>query len=127
MEPNAASVALLAESRVLLICRAFAPYAGLWTLPGGRREPRESIEATAIREVEEELQIVISDLLPVLTMPPFMHFRLQVFASRNFSGTIVASDEVAAWRWVQAHEVAALETTPGLSDVIAHAFKSAPP
>lgn len=126
MEPNAASVALLEESRVLLIRRAFAPYADLWTLPGGRREAGESIEATAIREVREELQISVADLWPVLLMPPFMHFRLQVFASHSFSGDIVASDEVAGWAWVSFDEVAPLATTPGLADVIAHAFKSAP-
>jgi len=43
-----------AEGRLLLIRRGHAPSAGLWSVPGGRREAGES-EAEAVgREVAEE-------------------------------------------------------------------------
>ena len=63
--PNAASVALVDGNRVLLIQRAREPYAGLWTLPGGRLERGETAEVGAARELNEELGIRASGLLPV--------------------------------------------------------------
>ena len=53
MLANAASVALIRKTQLLLIQRARAPMEGLWTLPGGRLEPGETIEACAQREVLE--------------------------------------------------------------------------
>ncbi|HVW93411.1 MAG TPA: NUDIX domain-containing protein [Devosia sp.] len=119
MEPNAASVAMLQDGRVLLIRRALEPLRGLWTLPGGRREPGESIEETAIREVREELGLDVADLVPVLAMPVAGRFRLQVFAAATFGGAITPSPEIAGWQWVAPDELAGLETTPGLADVLA--------
>ena len=55
----AASVAIFDADTVLLIRRAFAPLAGVWTLPGGRAEPGESAETCARREIEEELGLAL--------------------------------------------------------------------
>ena len=41
------------NDRVLLIQRNRAPSEGLWTLPGGRLEPGETLEQCAIREVRD--------------------------------------------------------------------------
>lgn len=113
---NAASVAIVDENLVLLVRRAREPYAGLWTLPGGRCEPGESAEAAAVREVQEELGLRVTDTAPLtrLTVGPW---RLRVFTGRA-AGVIVPSDEVAAWRWATRAEAAALETTPDLDDVL---------
>jgi 8-oxo-dGTP diphosphatase len=51
-------VALLMNGQVLTIHRdqkPGLPYAGLWDLPGGGREDRETPLATATREIQEEL------------------------------------------------------------------------
>jgi len=125
MEANAASVALLDGPRVLLIRRAFEPLRGLWTLPGGRREAGESIEETAIRELREELGVIISDLVPVRQLPVAARFRLQVFASRRFSGGLLPSAEISDWAWVEPDRLAGYDTTPGLVDVLDRAFKAA--
>jgi 8-oxo-dGTP diphosphatase len=116
---NAASVALLRDGKVLLIQRAFEPLAGLWTLPGGRSEPGEQPEVTAIREIREELGLQISGLWPVTEMVVGGSWRLAVFATRTFRGVLRTSDEVADWRWVTADAVARLDTTPGLAQVLA--------
>lgn len=42
------------EPHVLLVKRAKAPYAGYWALPGGFKDPNETLEQTARRELKEE-------------------------------------------------------------------------
>jgi ADP-ribose pyrophosphatase YjhB (NUDIX family) len=42
------------EGRVLLVRRGRPPGAGSWSLPGGRVEAGESLEAAVLREVAEE-------------------------------------------------------------------------
>ena len=43
-----------AAGRLLLIRRGHDPHRGLWSLPGGRIEARESPEQAVVREVREE-------------------------------------------------------------------------
>lgn len=122
--PNAASVALIHGNDILLIQRARAPWLGLWSFPGGRLEPGETAEACAIREIGEELGLAIADLRPVVRqLLGGGQFLLQVYATTAFTGEIVISDEIAAYRWVPAHDLGGLETTPHLDEVIAAAFR----
>lgn len=125
-EPNAASVALIENGRVLLIQRARPPYRHLWTLPGGRREAGETAAQCAAREVLEELGLSVRGLLPVTTMRvgegAGPHWQLAVFATTDFAGAIAASEEIEAQRWVTLAELAAFATTPGLAETLALAF-----
>lgn len=122
--PNAASVAIVRESKVLLIKRAYAPYQHLWTLPGGRIEPGETIEQCAIREIQEELNITIRNPRAVVeqTLGREGTFRLAVFATRDFSGVLRASDEIADHKWIDPSALIALRTTSRLDDVLVKAF-----
>jgi 8-oxo-dGTP diphosphatase len=122
--PNAASVAIVREGKVLLIKRAYAPYQHLWTLPGGRIEPGETIEQCAIREIAEELGLTIRNPRPVMVqlLGRDEDFRLAVFATRDFSGQIRASDEVADHKWMDPAALIAMRTTTRLDDVLARAF-----
>lgn len=52
--------AIVDGSRVLLVKRLRDPEAGCWGLPGGKVEWRERVEDAVIREVEEELGVVLS-------------------------------------------------------------------
>ena len=122
--PNAASVAIVRDGKVLLIKRAYAPYQHLWTLPGGRIEPGESIEQCAIREVAEEVGLTIRNPRPVLVQSLGRDgtFRLAVFATGDFTGQVRASDEVADHKWLAPSALPALRTTSRLDDVLARAF-----
>jgi 8-oxo-dGTP pyrophosphatase MutT (NUDIX family) len=123
-QPNAASVAIIREEKVLLIKRAYAPYQHLWTLPGGRMEPGETIEQCAIREVQEELNITVRNVRPVMEQMLGREgtFRLAVFATRDFSGLLRPSDEIADHKWVDPSAIVAFRTTSRLDDVLARAF-----
>ena len=121
--PNAVSVALVRDGRVLLVKRARPPYRGLWTLPGGRIEPGESPEGAARRETEEELGLRIALLQPltetILETP--VAWCLKVFVASAFDGEICPNNEVAGWQWC-GRELDGLATTPGLVDVVAQAL-----
>jgi 8-oxo-dGTP diphosphatase len=47
------------EGRVLLVERGQPPGAGLWTVPGGRLEPGETLAQGVAREVREETGLVV--------------------------------------------------------------------
>ena len=51
-----------AESKVLLIQRGFDPYKGCWAFPGGFMNMDETTEQCAIRELEEETGLRVSDI-----------------------------------------------------------------
>ena len=123
--PNAASVALIDGDKVLLVKRARQPALGLWTLPGGRLEAGEAAEQCAVREIGEELGLSIAGLRPVMQLGTGgpRGFVLQVFATEAFQGEIVASEEIADWRWVQPEMASNFETTPQLGEVLERAFR----
>lgn len=117
-------MAIVRDGKVLLIKRAYAPYQNLWTLPGGRLEPGETIEQCAIREISEEVGLVIRNPRPVMVqaLGRDSTFRLAVFATGDFTGQVRASDEVADHMWMDPVALIALRTTTRLDDVLAKAF-----
>lgn len=124
----AASVALFNGPQVLLIKRARAPYQGFWTLPGGRAEPGESAIDCAKREIREELGLVLGDLIPALEMATPAKtgmLKLQVFTAfvdlSHSQAFVFDADEIADHVWVQAADLSALQTTPGLAEALDHA------
>ena len=122
--PDAVSVALIRDGRVLLVRRARPPYRGRWTLPGGRVEPGEDPTQAAHREMEEELGLRVEALsaLTQLTVGTSPAWRLQVFATPAFAGDVRPSDEIDGWQW-RGRVLGDLATTPGLADVVALALE----
>jgi 8-oxo-dGTP diphosphatase len=119
----AASVAIVRKTDLLLIQRNRPPSEGLWTLPGGRLEAGETAEQCAVREIREELGLELFALRPLLKLR-HGQFELQTFATQAFEGEVAADPgEIRGWRWVRAHEVPRLKTTPQLGEVAAAAFR----
>src|SRR6266508_6234378 len=83
-----------ADKRVLLAQRPQGkPMAGLWEFPGGKVETGERPEETLIRELEEELGIVVKEacLAPLTfashTYPEF-HLLMPLYVCRRWEGTV---------------------------------------
>ncbi len=113
-----------AEGRVLLVERARPPGAGLWSVPGGKLEPAETLAQAVAREVREEtgLTVEVGPLACVVErIGDGFHFVILDYLARPIGGALAAATDVSAARFVGEHELAALPLTDGLVDVLARA------
>jgi ADP-ribose pyrophosphatase YjhB (NUDIX family) len=124
----AASAAVFRDGKVLIARRGKPPH--LWSLPGGRVEMGETLEAAAAREVLEETGVVceIADFAGHREMMLrdeggnlYAHFVIAAFAARWKSGEAKPGPEASEVVWVNPDSVAGFETTPGLVEIIARA------
>lgn len=108
---------LVRDGRVLVGLRRGGPSTGTWSFAGGKVEPGESAEETALRELEEEtgLRAVRPQLLPFSTIDevePGTVFETR-FVLLRWNGGEAAEPEphkCGDWRWVAWEE---LEELPG--------------
>jgi len=95
---------------VLLIRRGQPPRLGEWSLPGGRIEFGEAVEAAALRELAEETGVVaeLAGLVAVVDgLFGEKHYVLIDYAARWVSGEPVAGDDAADARFMPLPEALA--------------------
>jgi 8-oxo-dGTP diphosphatase len=114
----AVGVVVLKGHEVLLVRRGTPPRLGQWSLPGGRIEFGETVEAAALRELKEEtgVEAQLLGLIEVLDAvftsrssgEVTRHYVLIDFAARWLSGEPVAGDDAAEARFFHHSEIAGL-------------------
>jgi 8-oxo-dGTP diphosphatase len=113
------------DGRVLLAQRpAGKPMAGLWEFPGGKVESGERPEDSLIRELKEELGIVVSEAcLAPLTFAshsyPEFHLLMPLFACRRWDGTVTPR-EGQRLAWVRPNRLREYPMPPADEPLIAH-------
>ncbi|MGN1056148.1 MAG: bifunctional nicotinamide-nucleotide adenylyltransferase/Nudix hydroxylase [Comamonas sp.] len=115
---------LLCHGHVLLIQRGHAPGQGLWALPGGFVEPRDTLWQSCLRELDEETGLALADTElrtawqgtevfdhPDRSLRGRTITHVFVF---HLPGTrlpaVQAGDDAAHARWVPLSELAAMES-----------------
>lgn len=128
----AASVAVFRDGRVLLAMRGRPPAEGLFSLPGGRVEPGETLGEAALRELDEEVGVkakLIGPLPPVEVIEREANGRVKhhivviAHAARWISGEARTGPEAREIRWVTQREIAGLPITAGLAEILEKAFR----
>jgi 8-oxo-dGTP diphosphatase len=113
------------DGRVLLAERPEGKtMAGLWEFPGGKVEPGERPEQTLIRELNEELDVVVNEsCLAPLTFAshayPDFHLLMPLYVCRRWEG-IVRAREGQRLAWVQPNRLKDYKMPPADEPLIAH-------
>ena len=97
------------QGRVLLAERpAGKPMAGLWEFPGGKIEPQETPEAALIRELREELGIIITAPAPLSFVShsyESFHLVMLLFSVTSWQGSL-KGQQGQELRWVDPGKIA---------------------
>lgn len=114
-----------ADGRVLIAQRPEGKaMAGLWEFPGGKVEPGERPEETLIRELKEELGIVVSEpCLAPLTFAshcyPDFHLLMPLYVCRRWKGMVKAT-EGQRLAWVRPNKLRNYEMPPADVPLVPH-------
>ena len=95
-------------------------FGGRWEFPGGKLNPGETLEACLIREIQEELGLLIEvgQLIKVVEYShPHRLIRLHCFSCRVLEGEPQALD-CAGWRWVGTSELTQFQFPPASYPII---------
>ena len=121
-----AAVALVdSDGRVLLAQRPPGKHlAGLWEFPGGKVHAGETPEAALIRELKEELGIVVNEeCLAPLTFAshryPEFQLLMPLYVCRRWEGTVIAA-EGQQLAWVKPNRLREYDMPPADVPLIAH-------
>ena len=113
------------DGRVLIAQRpAGKAMAGLWEFPGGKIEVGERPEDTLIRELKEELDIVVKEpCLAPLTFASYgyedFHLLMPLYVCRRWDGTVTAA-EGQRLAWVRPNRLRKYAVPPADEPLIAH-------
>jgi 8-oxo-dGTP diphosphatase len=127
----AVSAAIIRDGRVLIVRRASAPALGLYTLPGGVVETGETLAEAVVREISEETALTIEPvalagfreaIVRAADARVERHFVILCFAARWIAGEPKLNEELAHAQWMRPAELAGLQTTEGLADIVSAAF-----
>ena len=114
-----------ADGRILIAERpAGKAMAGLWEFPGGKVETGETPEQSLIRELSEELGIVVREAcLAPLTFAshayPDFHLLMPLYVCRRWEGQVTAKHHVRL-AWVKPNKLRDYPMPPADEPLISH-------
>ena len=121
----AACALIDADGRVLIAQRPPGkPMAGLWEFPGGKVDPDERPEDALIRELKEELGIVVNEAcLAPLTFASHsyedFHLLMPLYVCRRWEG-VVSPQEGQRLTWVRPNRLKEYPMPPADVPLISH-------
>ena len=125
---------IIQDGKVVLVKRRFEPLAGQWSLPGGRLELGETLEAGLAREMLEEtgLEVQVGPVVDVfdrILLDPERkvryHYVLIDYLCRPVGGSLAHGSDVAAVELVDPTDLARFRLTPKATSVIEKALSAA--
>jgi len=106
---------------LLLIQRLREPEAGAWGLPGGKIDFGEHAENAVVREIEEELGVVIEltgliGISEIIDRGDGRHWVSPTYTARIVSGDpkLMEPEKHGGWGWFQTSDLPSPLTTPTL-------------
>ncbi len=125
---------IMRDGKVVLVKRRFEPLAGQWSLPGGRLELGETLEAGLAREMLEEtgLHVEVGPVIDVfdrILLDPERkvryHYVLIDYLCRPVGGSLAHGSDVAAAEFADPSNLAQYRLTPKATAVIEKAVARA--
>jgi len=125
---------IIQHGKVVLVKRRFEPLAGQWSLPGGRLELGETLEAGLAREMLEEtgLEVQVGPVVDVfdrILLDPERkvryHYVLIDYLCRPIGGVLSHGSDVAAAELVDPADLDRFRLTPKATSVIEKALSVA--
>lgn len=119
------------DGKVVLVKRRFEPLAGQWSLPGGRLELGETLEAGLAREMLEETGLHVQvgpvvDVFDRILLDPERkvryHYVLIDYLCRPIGGSLTHGSDVAAAEFVDPADLKRYRLTPKATSVIEKAL-----
>jgi mutator protein MutT len=133
--PIAAIGAVIVKgSNVLLVVRGKDPGRGEWSIPGGAIQLGETLGHAVIREIQEEVGIVVEPVDLIEPMDRIIcdekgmveyHYVLLDFVCCYRSGSLRAGSDVTEARWVSQRELKKYELRRDTRDIIRKGFRMA--
>lgn len=114
------------DNRIFATQRGYGNFAGYWEFPGGKVELGETSQQALVRELKEELDVIVSvdDFLCTVEYDyPSFHLSMDCYFCSILSGIISLLEHKAA-KWLSKSELHSVNWLPADTSVIEAIIKS---